>query len=153
MERTATTTARIAAERTVREQLGNCPECGHDLPGVAKLIGGRWQLFCTECRICVIGPRDYAVKCWGLKAPTAEPTIDDVRAALQRFTAANGMDKGIALLKNYGARLIGELSALDWMPFIERCNACTSPADLAARVTLIDQRISASRQGETHAIQ
>lgn len=69
MERTTATTARIAAERTVRESLGDCPECGHDLPGVAKQIGGRWQLFCTECRICVIGPRDYAVKCWGLKEP------------------------------------------------------------------------------------
>jgi hypothetical protein len=58
---------KIQEERAMMESLGDCPECGHDLPGVAKLVNGRWQLFCTECRMCVIGSEAYAVKCWGLR--------------------------------------------------------------------------------------
>jgi cellulase/cellobiase CelA1 len=37
-------------------------------------------------------------------------TIDDLRAALQRFTAANGMPAGIELLKGFDCARISELA-------------------------------------------
>lgn len=53
MERTFATEFRIAAERMVREHLGHCYRCDHDLPGVSMLAGGKWHAFCTECRFSV----------------------------------------------------------------------------------------------------
>lgn len=61
-------------------------------------------------------------------APIAEPaevaiplTIDDVRAALQSYTAKAGIDGGIQLLKNFGAQRISELKAGDYAAFVEAC--------------------------------
>jgi hypothetical protein len=60
----------------------------------------------------------------GATLPTAESfTIDDVRAALQRYTAANSMPQGIALLKNYGAGRISELREDQYSLFISECDA------------------------------
>lgn len=54
---------------------------------------------------------------------TVEQTIDDVRAALQRYTAVHGMPDGIALLKNYGAGRISELGVEQYPLFIAECDA------------------------------
>lgn len=54
---------------------------------------------------------------------TADLTIDDVRAALQRYTAVHGMPDGIALLKNYGAGRISELGLEQYPLFIAECDA------------------------------
>lgn len=48
-------------------------------------------------------------------------TIDDVRAALQAFTAKAGIDGGIQLLKNFGAQRISELKASDYAAFVGAC--------------------------------
>jgi len=59
------------------------------------------------------------------ESPTADvkaPTLDDVRAALQRYTAANSMPQGIALLKNYGASRISELDIDQYALFIAECD-------------------------------
>lgn len=46
-----------------------------------------------------------------IEQPKARPiTIDDLRAALQRFTAASGMPAGIELLKGFGCNRISELA-------------------------------------------
>jgi hypothetical protein len=48
---------------------------------------------------------------WVEAAPKAQPlTIDDLRAALQRFTAKEGMPAGIELLKGFGCNRISELA-------------------------------------------
>lgn len=49
-------------------------------------------------------------------------TMDDVRAALQRYTATNSMAEGIALLKSYGAPRISELDAGQYGLFIAECD-------------------------------
>jgi hypothetical protein len=54
---------------------------------------------------------------------TVEASIDDVRAALQRYTAVHGMPDGIALLKNYGAGRISELGVEQYPLFIAECDA------------------------------
>lgn len=58
----------------------------------------------------------------GQAADPAPLTIDDVRAALQRYTAANSMPLGIALLKNYGAGRISELREDQYALFIAECD-------------------------------
>ncbi|VWC95623.1 hypothetical protein BLA39750_02201 [Burkholderia lata] len=50
-------------------------------------------------------------------------TIDDVRAALQRYTEKHSMQHGITLLKNYGANRISELDAAQYGLFIAECDA------------------------------
>lgn len=59
-------------------------------------------------------------------APTVEQTatattLDDVRAALQGFTAAKGVPAGIELLKEFGAARISELKAEQFAAFIGKC--------------------------------
>lgn len=55
--------------------------------------------------------------------PTAQAsyTIDDVRAALQQYTAAHGVTGGIALLKSFHASRISELPAASYAEFIGQC--------------------------------
>lgn len=65
----------------------------------------------------------------GVSVQAADLTIDDVRAALQRYTAVQGMDDGIALLKSYGAGRISELGLEQYPLFIAECDA---PAQEAA---------------------
>ena len=48
-------------------------------------------------------------------------TLDEVRPALQAFTAAKGMDAGIQLLKDFGAARISELKAEDFAAFVKKC--------------------------------
>lgn len=48
-------------------------------------------------------------------------SIDEVRAALQQYTAAKGVPAGIELLKEYGAGRISELSSSQYPLFVERC--------------------------------
>lgn len=57
------------------------------------------------------------------KVPAASFTIDDVRATLQSYTAANGVSKGVALLEEFGAKRISELKAEDYAAFVEKCGA------------------------------
>lgn len=56
-------------------------------------------------------------------ASDKELSIDDVRAALQQFTVAHGVPKGIELLKEYGASRISELGAEHYAAFVEACAA------------------------------
>lgn len=53
--------------------------------------------------------------------PAKAYTIDDVRAALQSYTAKAGIDGGIQLLKNFGAQRISELKAGDYAAFVGAC--------------------------------
>jgi hypothetical protein len=48
-------------------------------------------------------------------------TVDDVRAALQKFTGAKGMPAGIDMLKEFGAARISELKAERFGEFIAKC--------------------------------
>lgn len=48
-------------------------------------------------------------------------TLDDVRAALQTFTAANGVPAGIELLKKYGAARVSELAEANYAAFLADC--------------------------------
>ena len=50
-------------------------------------------------------------------------SIDEVRAALQQFTAANGVPGGIELLKKFGAGRISELAEGDYASFVQACAA------------------------------
>lgn len=50
-----------------------------------------------------------------------EYTIDDVRGALQAFTAKAGIEGGIQLLRNFGAQRISELKASDYAAFVAGC--------------------------------
>jgi hypothetical protein len=50
-------------------------------------------------------------------------TLDDVRAALQKFTSVSGIPAGIELLKKFGANRISELKAEDYAAFVEGCEA------------------------------
>lgn len=57
-------------------------------------------------------------------AATAGPsvaTLDDVRAALQAFTADKGVPAGIELLKEFGAARISELKSEHYGAFIAKC--------------------------------
>lgn len=58
-------------------------------------------------------------------AETADKTytLDEVRAALQQFTAKSGVPAGIDLLKTFNAGRISELDADDYAAFVERCAA------------------------------
>lgn len=49
-------------------------------------------------------------------------TLDDVRAALQRYTEKTSMQHAIVLLKNYGASRISELNAEQYGLFITECD-------------------------------
>jgi hypothetical protein len=51
----------------------------------------------------------------------ATATLDDVRTALQAFTASKGVPAGIELLKEFGAARISELKADQFGAFILRC--------------------------------
>lgn len=68
--------------------------------------------------------------------PTAEPqvdepqithsdpavfTLDEVRSALQQYTAAKGIGAGVALLKEFGAGRISELAESDYASFVAGC--------------------------------
>jgi len=55
------------------------------------------------------------------KVPAAASTIDDVRAALQAYTAKHGVPAGIDLLKGFGAARISELKDADYAAFVEQC--------------------------------
>lgn len=55
------------------------------------------------------------------KVPAAASTIDDVRAALQAYTAKHGVPAGIDLLKGFGAARISELKDADYAAFVEKC--------------------------------
>lgn len=50
-------------------------------------------------------------------------SLDEVRAALQQFTAKSGVPAGIDLLKSFNAGRISELDAGDYAAFVERCAA------------------------------
>lgn len=50
-------------------------------------------------------------------------TLDEVRAALQAFTASKGVPAGIELLKEFEAGRISELAAEKYAAFVERCAA------------------------------
>lgn len=55
-------------------------------------------------------------------ADPATFTIDEVRAALQQFTAAKGVPAGIELLKKFGAGRISELAEGDYASFVAECS-------------------------------
>lgn len=58
----------------------------------------------------------------GADVSEAKPlTLDEVRAALQQFTTANGIPAGIALLKEFNAGRISELDASNYSAFAARC--------------------------------
>jgi len=48
-------------------------------------------------------------------------TLDEVRAALQSFTATKGVPAGIELLKDFGATRISELAAEKYNDFVVKC--------------------------------
>lgn len=76
----------------------------------------------TEELVATVGP-DVEPEA---SAPAPEPaafTIDDVRAALQGFTARQGLPAGIGLLKQFGASRISELKAEDYAAFVKGCAA------------------------------
>lgn len=50
-------------------------------------------------------------------------SLDEVRAALQTFTASHGVPAGIELLKEFNAGRISELDACLYSEFVERCAA------------------------------
>lgn len=55
-------------------------------------------------------------------SPTDKPlTLDEVRAALQAYTASKGVPAGIELLKKYGAGRISELAEGDFAAFVADC--------------------------------
>lgn len=56
-----------------------------------------------------------------VEQPAKDYTIDDVRSALQAFTAKAGIDGGIQLLKNFGAQRISELKPTDYAAFVGAC--------------------------------
>lgn len=70
-----------------------------------------------EAEIPVVEPEQNSVE----PEPAKAYTIDDVRAALQAFTAEHGMADGIALLKNFGAARVSELKVGDYAAFIAGC--------------------------------
>jgi hypothetical protein len=49
------------------------------------------------------------------------PTLDTVRAALQSYTVANGIEAGVGLLKQFGAARVSELAAGEYAAFIKAC--------------------------------
>lgn len=58
------------------------------------------------------------------KVPAASSTsasLDDVRAALQKYTQGKGVPAGIELLKEFGAARISELKEESYGAFIGRC--------------------------------
>lgn len=57
------------------------------------------------------------------KVPAASFTLDEVRAALQAFTAKNDISTSMALLKEFGAARISEVKAEDYAAFVEKCGA------------------------------
>lgn len=56
-------------------------------------------------------------------AASSTLTLDDVRAALQKFTAAKGIPAGIELLGQFGAARVSEVKAEDFAAFVEKCGA------------------------------
>lgn len=55
-------------------------------------------------------------------APAAPaPTLDQVRAALQQFTAEKGVPAGVELLKKFSAGRISELAEADYAAFVAEC--------------------------------
>lgn len=48
-------------------------------------------------------------------------TLDEVRSALQQYTAAKGIGAGVALLKEFGAGRISELAEGDYASFVAGC--------------------------------
>lgn len=55
-------------------------------------------------------------------APAAPaPTLDQVRAALQQFTAEKGVPAGVELLKKFNAGRISELAEADYAAFVAEC--------------------------------
>lgn len=57
-------------------------------------------------------------------ATAADPatfTLDEVRSALQQFTAAKGVPAGIELLKKFNAGRISELAEGDYASFVAEC--------------------------------
>lgn len=53
--------------------------------------------------------------------PTKAPTLDEVRAALQGYTARHSIEDGIELLKEFKAGRISELKADDYTAFVAKC--------------------------------
>lgn len=53
--------------------------------------------------------------------PQNPASLDDVRTALQAFTAGRGVPAGIELLKEFGAARISELKAEQFAAFILKC--------------------------------
>lgn len=56
-------------------------------------------------------------------SPSKVYSLDEVRAALQQFTAAKGVPAGIELLKKFGAGRISELADTDYASFVAECAA------------------------------
>lgn len=54
-------------------------------------------------------------------ATATELTLDDVRGALQGYTAKHGVPAGIELLKKFDAGRISELNADQYAAFVEAC--------------------------------
>lgn len=61
--------------------------------------------------------------------PLIEYTIDDVRGALQMYTAEKGVAAGIAVLKSFGAGRISELKAEDYPAFMRECTILPASMD------------------------
>lgn len=53
--------------------------------------------------------------------PVKQLTLDDVRGALQQFTAEKGVPAGVELLKKFNAGRISELAAADYAEFVKAC--------------------------------
>lgn len=57
------------------------------------------------------------------QADAKKLSLDEVRAALQTFTASKGVPAGIELLKKYGAGRISELEEANYAAFAADCAA------------------------------
>lgn len=57
------------------------------------------------------------------EAADKELTLDDVRSALQQFTAVKGITAGVALLRSFNAGRISELAADNYAAFVKECAA------------------------------
>lgn len=71
-------------ENAFRGELGNCPHCGHDMPGVSGGYFSGWTAFCTECRYSVTGTREDIRRIWGVKVESA---IDRAERVVNEYLA------------------------------------------------------------------
>ena len=87
------------------------PEAPADPEPVEVKTGQEWQAAAVEPQV---------------EAQPEAPktiTLDDVRGALQAFTAQKGVPAGIELLKKFGAGRISELAQENYAAFVQACAA------------------------------